>query len=163
MLKFSPSPKAKLLLIRDAIPNDIPAMIVLERRAESAAHWTDSTYQAFFREHAPRRIVLVAQRNESLLGFVVARAVDREWEIENLVVAAEARRQGVGFRLIQELTSQIQAQGGHRIQLEVRNSNSAARALYSKLGFSSSGIRARYYKEPEETAICLSLQLKSST
>ena len=45
------------------------------------------------------------------------------------------------------------------IHLEVRESNNAARALYVKCGFASTGRRPKYYSNPEEDAVLYSIQL----
>ncbi len=42
--------------------------------------------------------------------------------------------------------------------LEVRESNTAAQALYRKLGFVEIGRRSKYYDDPEETAIVMQLR-----
>jgi ribosomal-protein-alanine N-acetyltransferase len=42
--------------------------------------------------------------------------------------------------------------------LEVRESNTAARALYAKLGFSDAGTRPKYYSEPEESAVVMRIR-----
>ena len=51
------------------------------------------------------------------------------------------------------------ARGIHRIMLEVRESNLAARRLYEKLGFSCDGERSAYYRNPVEKALLYSIRL----
>ena len=47
------------------------------------------------------------------------------------------------------------------VELEVRSSNVAARALYKSLGFSETGLRPKYYATPDgrEDAILMTLTL----
>jgi len=43
--------------------------------------------------------------------------------------------------------------GAEAVFLEVRESNLAARRLYEKWAFVESGVRRRYYRDPEEDAV----------
>ena len=141
------------LSIRPASATDLPAMMALEKRAATAAHWSGEQYQALFRGSDPGRVALVMQEESGLQGFVIARVLDDEWEIENIVIAGPARRRGLGTRLLGELLDLARGQGAAAVFLEVRESNHAARALYEKWAFLESGHRRRYYRHPEEDAI----------
>ena len=141
------------LSIRSAASADLPAMMSLEKHAATAAHWTAQQYEALFRAHSPERTALIIEDESGLRGFVIARVVHREWEIENIAVAGPARRRGLGTRLLGELLDQARGRGADAVFLEVRESNRAARALYEKWAFLESGRRPRYYKDPEEDAI----------
>ncbi len=156
--------------IRRAAPSDLPAIMALEKRAATAAHWSIEQYNLLFAAAASRRIALViAEQPEnqerleneetsghspgSLPGFVIARSVDQEWEIENIAIDDSARRRGLGSRLLGALLEMARTQGARRVSLEVRESNSAARALYRKCGLVESGRRPRYYRDPEDAAV----------
>ncbi len=141
------------LVIRSATSADLPGMMALEKRAATAAHWTGQQYEALFRGHGAKRMALIIEDELGLEGFVIARVVDREWEIENIAVAGPARRRGLGTRLLGELLDRARGRGAAAVFLEVRESNRAARALYEKWAFLESGRRLRYYKDPEEDAI----------
>ena len=139
--------------IRAATPADLPGMMALEKRAATAAHWSAQQYEALFGGQGPERIALIIEDEPGLAGFVIARVMDREWEIENIAVAGPARRRGLGTRLLGELLDRARGRGADAVFLEVRESNRAARALYEKWAFLESGRRPRYYKDPEEDAI----------
>ena len=124
----------------------------LERQAPEAAHWSRSQYNAMFSTSGPRRQAIVLEA-DSLRGFLVARADGKEWEIENIAVAGNARRRGTGGQLLGELMERARKEGTTAIFLEVRESNRAARALYQKWGFQEEGRRTTYYREPDEDAI----------
>lgn len=141
------------LSIRSAASADLPAMMSLEKHPATAAHWTAQQYEALFRGHSPERRALIIEDESGLQGFVIARVVDREWEIENIAVAGPARRRGLGTRLLGELLDQARGRGADAVFLEVRESNRAARALYEKWAFLESGRRPGYYKDPEEDAL----------
>jgi [ribosomal protein S18]-alanine N-acetyltransferase len=141
------------LSIRPATAADLPAMMVLEKSAPTAAHWSIERYEDLFRATEPNRVALVLSEENEVQGFVIARAVLDEWEIENVAVGGPARRRGLGSRLLGELLDMARARGAKAVFLEVRESNYAARALYKKWAFVESGRRRRYYQDPSEDAI----------
>jgi ribosomal-protein-alanine N-acetyltransferase len=157
------------LHLRLATPADIPAILALEQLCPSAAHWTELQYRNLLRneilESISHRIALVVeqaseepsatppQTQPTLLAFLVAHRIEREWELENIAVAPAARRRGLATMLIQELFRRARENNSNSIFLEVRESNQLAQALYEKLGFAKSGLRNGYYQSPPEDAI----------
>lgn len=133
------------MTIRRATEADIPAILDLQNRTDSAA--------SFDREDYLRYDCRIAARDGAgISAFLLSRRVsDDEWEILNLAVAPEFRGQGLAAALVQ---MQLNEQQGHCF-LEVRESNDAARNLYKKLGFSEIGVRRNYYSDPPETAIVM--------
>ena len=146
--------------VRPAIAADIPHVMQLERESSTAAHWSEQQYQAMFEPNlsGPERLVVVADdasggRGVRLVGFLVARHLAPEWELENIVVAQQARRHGVGKRLMEVLLAKARETHSEAVFLEVRESNTAARNLYERAGFEQTGRRASYYINPAEDAI----------
>ena len=165
--------------VRAAIPEDIPRIIEVERLAPTAAHWNEEQYRLAIDRvgDLPGRLVLVMESEESLgvevntptlsqnrrqgwgnrqgalAGFLVARHVAKEWELENIVVAPEFRGQGIGTRLIDALFARACETGSSAVFLEVRQSNTGARRLYQNAGFREVGQRKLYYSNPPEDAI----------
>ena len=137
--------------VRVATPGDIPALLALDRGAPTAAHWGEADYRQFFAEASGHMAFVIEEG--SVQGFIAGRDLGPEWEIENIVVANSAQRRGLGARMIQEFFTLARDRGAQAIFLEVRQSNRAARGLYSKLGFVESGHRKSYYQDPEEDAI----------
>jgi ribosomal-protein-alanine acetyltransferase len=145
------------MLIRAAVPDDIPQIMSLAQRSQTAAHWSEREYDALFAPEAPKRVALVAieeSRPSAVAGFLIARCGE-EWEIENVVVDPALRRQGIGRELIEQVLRDAVHNGSTAILLEVRESNAAARALYAKAGFKEEGRRRAYYQNPEEDALVL--------
>jgi [ribosomal protein S18]-alanine N-acetyltransferase len=145
------------MLVRRATAADIPAMIELERHAATAAHWSREQYEAVFSGEAPSRVVLIIEEEAGVQGFIAGRALDEEWEIENIAVAGPARRRGLGTRLLGEFLDLARGRGAQAVFLEVRESNLAAQRLYEKWAFVESGRRKLYYHEPKEDAIVFRL------
>ena len=161
MRRSSPRRNGECVLIRKAIPDDLPFIRALERQSETAAHWGEREYDAIFAPEAPRRIALVAadEGGPDVHGFVIARCGVDEWEIENVVVAPGHRRRGVGVAMIGSLLEEARRSGTALVQLEVRESNAAARRLYQTLGFKEVGRRRGYYCEPPEDALLLEISI----
>lgn len=134
-------------------------MRALEEHAATAAHWSTEQYETAFSSEAPSRVVLVLEEEASVQGFITGRALEEEWEIENIAVAGPARLRGLGTRLLGEFLDLARSRGADTVFLEVRESNLAARRLYEKWAFVEGGWRKRYYREPEEDAIVYRLGL----
>src|SRR5215475_6351886 len=134
-------------LVRKAILGDLPEMIRLERICPAAGHWTEQQYGDLFAEQVSTRLALIAQGAEVVepAGFLIARHLPYEWELENIVVAAECRRNGVATQLMQAFLAQAKQMNGELVFLEVRESNTAARTLYEKLEFRQTGRRMSNY------------------
>ena len=70
-------------------------------------------------------------------------ALGDEAEVHTIGVRPAAQGAGLGRKLLRQL---IAAAGDRRMLLEVRTDNAAAIGLYASEGFTSSGIRRRYYQ-----------------
>ena len=105
--------------------------------------------------HNPLSLWLLAVEGESLAGYVGSQTVMGETDMMNLAVAPQRRRQGIGRRLVEELTARLARMGSRSLTLEVRASNVPARALYEAMGFVQTGLRRGYYRSPREDGLIL--------
>ena len=132
-------------------------MLRLERSSNAAAHWSESQYQSLIgakdAEIPTLALLAECEANPAVVGFLLARHLGPEWELENIVVAQEARENGIGTRLIEELLTHAEQTNSRAVFLEVRESNAPARGLYEKLSFRQTGRRKSYYSNPVEDAI----------
>ena len=133
--------------------------MTLEKQAPELAHWSEEAYRAAFESAHPERIVLVGETRGALESFLVARFTGGECELESLLVASGSRRRGMATRLLHSLIQAARDEGAREISLEVRESNIIARSFYRKLGFSQTGLRKTYYRNPCEDAILYSIDL----
>ena len=78
-----------------------------------------------------------------------------EAQITNIAVHPDYRRIGLGKRILRRLLGCCGERGITSCSLEVRESNSAARALYSGEGFSEVGRRKNFYSAPREDAVIM--------
>ena len=147
-------------VIRAATIADLSSLMRLERVSPSAGHWTEEQYrQALQPAESAKRLVLVAEENAGVVGFLVALHVSSEWELENIVVAPSMQRTGVGKSLLDALLVRARETNSESVFLEVRESNFAARRLYEKAGFEQAGRRPSYYSYPLEDAVLYRLDL----
>ena len=150
------------MLIRQAIPSDLPVIREIERQADTAAHWAEREYEALFSPEAPLRMTFVAvadANTQQLYGFLIARCAPEEWEIENVVVSGDWRRSGVASAMVAEVLCSARHAGATSVLLEVRESNHPARRLYEKLGFIQAAWRKNYYANPPEDALLFRISL----
>ena len=97
-------------------------------------------------------------RNRLILGFIGLWYLAGEIHLINLAVHPDYRSIGVGELLLIkgiELAIRLRA---IMVTLEVRVSNLAAQALYSKCGFSERGVRRAYYLDNREDAAIMTLE-----
>jgi ribosomal-protein-alanine N-acetyltransferase len=135
---------APAVVIRRARREDLDAVAEIQRLSLPSASWRVEDYLNYD--------FTVAVGPNGVAGFVVAReTTPDEVEILNLAVAPAYRRQRIGIRLMNHLL----AASASSFFLEVRESNTAARTLYEKLGFHEAGRRRNYYHDPQETAIVM--------
>lgn len=139
-------------LIRPVARPDLPALVEIERASFSYEHWSVESFLAYN--------CMVAEVEARIAGFLVSRQTfaggkgePSEREILNLAVAPVFRRMGIATALLRNEL----ARGGVHF-LEVRESNRAAQALYSKVGFVRAGRRAEYYCSPIEAAIVMKMK-----
>jgi ribosomal-protein-alanine N-acetyltransferase len=102
------------------------------------------------------------ENEPAVAGFIVARVVAGELHINNVAVRPEFRRQGIAGRLVEAVLRQAQEEGARIAYLEVRAGNFPAQELYRGCGFRVTGRRRRYYRQPVEDALLMSVLLESS-
>ena len=93
-----------------------------------------------------------ACRKGACVGYLCATALLGEAEILRVAVLPAARRQGIARALLHEFWKNVPVDATF---LEVRASNTAARALYESEGFAETGLRRGYYAHPTEDAVCM--------
>jgi len=85
-------------------------------------------------------------RDEEPLGFVLLRTIAGEAEIISIGVRPEARRRGIGRRLLEAALAAAAAGGAERLFLEVAADNYQALGLYLSHDFTEVGRRPNYYQ-----------------
>ncbi|HEM3165527.1 ribosomal protein S18-alanine N-acetyltransferase [Streptococcus suis] len=92
----------------------------------------------------------LAYKGQELVGFLAVQTVLDEMEILQIAVKADFQRLGIASQLM----AAVMDWDGD-IFLEVRESNSAAQALYTRKHFTKIGKRKDYYRHPVEDAVIM--------
>jgi N6-L-threonylcarbamoyladenine synthase len=149
---------------------DLEQVCLLEQTAFTAGTPTSGECwtRAQFSDDLARadRIWWVAYVGDLLVGFAGGWLVDEQLQLLDVAVDQSYRRRGIARGLLERLMQDAFNLGAEAMSLEVRESNEAACALYSSMGFERIGIRPSYYAAreagaPRETAIILSLPLRT--
>lgn len=133
----------------------IPAIAALERVCFPAEPWPEDMIRRLADNFT------VASEDGAVCGYLALSTVLDEGNIDNVAVAPEWRRRGIGGALIGDAVRRGREQGLSFLTLEVRAGNDPAIRLYEKHGFREVGRRKNYYEKPREDAILLTLVLKS--
>jgi ribosomal-protein-alanine N-acetyltransferase len=105
------------------------------------------------------RLYVLRHQSGLIVGFCAVWVVCDELHINSLAVLPEWRRRGAASGLLGAVLDVSLAEGVRRATLEVRASNTPARALYEGFGFVLAGVRRDYYTNPSEDALVLWLEL----
>lgn len=92
----------------------------------------------------------LAYEGQELVGFLAVQTVLDEMEILQIAVRADFQRLGIASQL---MAAVMDWEGD--IFLEVRESNRAAQALYTRQHFTKIGKRKDYYRQPVEDAVMM--------
>jgi ribosomal-protein-alanine acetyltransferase len=135
------------LSIRDAQPADLAALCEIESRSFAA----DRLSRQSFRRHigsasAHLRVVVM---DGAIAGYhlVFTRAGSAVARLYSIAVAAAARGQGLGERLLADAERQARRSGATLLRLEVRPDNAGAIRLYQQGGYRRIGAYRQYYAD----------------
>ena len=135
---------------------DIPSLAAIEKEEFSIPFKEKDFYDIYDSEIST---VLVAKSGDTIVGYVSFTVIIDECQIINFATKNEFKRQGVGKRVMEGLFQHCEALGVKKYFLEVRQSNSAAIALYERYGFVPVGISKNHFSAPRENALLMNLEL----
>jgi len=144
----------QLAAMREA---DLDEVLAIER-AVYTHPWTRGNFADALRSGYACR---TWRADGTLVGYFVLMAAAGEAHLLNLSVGAAWQRRGHGSALLGEAMRSGRDLGARHIFLEVRPSNLAAQALYTRFGFRHIGVRRGYYPahSGREDALVLTLAL----
>jgi [ribosomal protein S18]-alanine N-acetyltransferase len=123
----------------------IAALMPYEQDMFGTEAWSADGYRAELADTRHRYYLAAVDENDSLLGWAGIRVVGDTAEILTVGVVPQARRQGIGGRLLAILLDEARRRGAVEVFLEVRVDNAAAQQLYERARFVRVGIRRGYY------------------
>lgn len=136
---------------------DVPAVLAVEN--EIYPHpWTRGNFIESLRAGYQ---CWTFRNGAKLVGYFVLLIAAGEAHLLNLSVAGANQKRGHGRALLAEVIRMARTQGARHVFLEVRPSNRAAQALYTRFGFSRIALRRGYYPAgaEREDALVLTLPL----
>ena len=147
------------LLLRQAGEGDLDQVVQIERESFGDP-WSRESFRSSLASDRMRFLVAEEVRDgeageRGLAGYVIALLLFDEAEIANIAVSAHARRRGIGGLLLDQAVAEAAERGVGAVYLEVRESNTGARALYESRSFAQVGRRRGYYRHPTEDALLL--------
>ncbi len=139
----------KGVIIRAMTESDLDRVMAIETRTFPNP-WRRSFFASDIRR--PDALCIVAEDQTGVIGYLVAWGRE-EVHIANIAVAAEARRQGVGTKLMEAAIEFARHQKAENIYLEVRMSNTGAQRFYRRFNFVPTYIRRGYYENGEDAIV----------
>ena len=142
--------------VRIATVDDIPGMLDVQKMSPEASQWNSATYHNLLTVQNRQTGGWVAFKDHKIIGLLLfQKPTDDELEILNLAVNPDARRCGVGTKLLKQLLLDRKGQ----IFIEVRSSNQRATKFYRRWGFVYVDLRKRYYNNPSDDALVMALRI----
>ncbi len=115
------------------ITDNIPALVHIYKNSFTKA-WGENDFTELLNNPAIEGFLIEDK------GFILFQKSADEAEIITIAVHPNARKQGIGKKLVNQLIKQYKS-----IFLEVNETNQAAINLYKSCGFINIGIRKKYY------------------
>lgn len=140
--------------IRELERSDLHYAAELDRRAFEDG-WSEKMFSAELEKDFA--YYFAAEDGGGLLGFAGVWCVYETADVARIAVEPSARRRGIGEALMRALIEKAGEKGCCRMMLEVDETNSAARSMYRKLGFTEIDLRKNYYGE--HSAVIMELNL----
>lgn len=143
---------------------DVAALVAIDA-STSLNPWTAKQLAAACDGEAGSRAwMLVVETGGLVAGFAALSSVLDEVSILSIAISPQQQRQGLGQSLLQAALERAGRAGAIRCLLEVRESNVAARHLYTRNGFVLDGVRKNYYPADggREDALLMSKQLEGT-
>ena len=142
------------MIVVPALFEDLPGLLAIES-ASFVQPWLEADFLSELMKSPPNIYVIRRDSERPVLGYICSWPVADEFQLLNLAVHPDCRRQGLGRRLLTFLLTQAQEKRTPKVFLEVRPSNLAAMALYCALGFKILYRRPGYYAPSGEDALVM--------
>lgn len=139
---------------RATTPEDIAAVEALQHDAFHQA-WSSGSFRWELEHSDVARLYVMRAPSGELVAYCACWLLVDELHVNSVAVTTAWQRRGLATLLLREVARQAAAAGATSATLEVRESNTAARALYESLGFTVEGVRRDYYQAPREDALIL--------
>lgn len=164
----TPQASAREARFEPMTPDRLDAVVAVEQSAYtypwSRGNFADSLQSGY---QAQLLCADAQAHDETLLGYFVAMKGVDEVHLLNITVAPAHQQQGWARVMLDGLAIWSRGQGAQWLWLEVRASNTRAKAVYERYGFRHVGLRKGYYpdgpagRSQREDALVMSFALGS--
>ena len=128
---------------------DLDEVVALEQ-AIFPSPWSRESFT--YESRSRRLLKVVAVEQDRVVGYLVVWGGECA-HVANLAVAPGSRRRGIGSLLMARAEEFAGCSGADMVVLEVRESNTAARAFYSQRGYDEIDLRLGYYENGEDAVV----------
>jgi ribosomal-protein-alanine N-acetyltransferase len=135
------------LLVRPAGPEDVAAVVGLERSALGRDAWSENLVVQGVGGAIPTTLFLVAECDGHTCGYAAVSIVADVAELQRIAVGPAYRRTGVASALLDRVEREATVRHADRLMLEVRDDNVGALAFYTRHGFAELCRREGYYAD----------------
>ena len=136
--------------IVDLFASDIEKILLLYQD-NFADGWNKAMLESAFSSN--RFLAIGIEEEQSLIGVITCSFNDFDADIEGVTIDKEFRRNGFAKALLGLLEVKLKEKNIEKVFLEVRESNTPARQLYSGAGYSEINVRKKYYSDGEDAVI----------
>lgn len=145
-----------MIEIRKMTLNDVLRVHEIDSNSFSAP-WPAEAFAIELENPKARNFVLT--ENNQIIGYIVYWLIIDECHIATIAVDKAYRGKGYAKELLRKALQSSVTEGAAFVYLEVRASNQPAKELYRSFGFEIVGTRKKYYKDNNEDALLLTLEM----
>ncbi len=136
---------------------DLDEVLAIER-ASFSLPWSRGAFLYEIEQNQVARCWVLRQKRR-VAGYLCLWEIADEVHITNIAVHPDCRRQGLARMLLKQILDDARRRALRVVVLEVRPSNTEARALYDAFGFRVVGRRRGYYYDTGEDALVMEVAL----
>ena len=148
---------AEPLLLRPMTLDDLDAVTALDGRAFGESGWSRRYFEGELTESPISIFYVLIDERERMLGYFGTWHVVDQLHLCTFAVDPDRHGQGLGALLVNCVLRLAQRLECAIVQLEVRESNQAARTLYRSRGFVEQDVRRGLYTNPKEDGVLMGL------
>jgi ribosomal-protein-alanine N-acetyltransferase len=154
-----PDPVAPTVRVVRMTAAHVDALMPYEQAMFGTEAWSAAAYREEIADLRYRHYLAAEEGAGRLVAWGGVRVVGDTAEVLTVGVVPEARRRGIGRRLVRALLEAARTRGAREAFLEVRVDNPAARRLYEAEGFARVGTRRGYYDGGRVDAVVMRREL----
>lgn len=135
---------------------DLLRIAEMEAECFGSERWTYEMFASSFEQEGFFGVIgeeIDALGDKDGVAYGCVQCVGEQSDLLIVAVLPEYRHNGIGTTLLKRLVSGAKRRGAEKMLLEVRESNTAAQALYRSQGFEEISVRKKYYPDGENALV----------